>query len=517
MKNLIFILVALITMTAIGCKDDLTIPDPNNPTAEDFWKSSSDAEMGVNAMYSTFHRVGLGRWIYFMTIVRSDEGESKSPNHTIVNMCDQFNIVNYNDTHNQSMWQDLYIGINRANQVLDNVPGIDMDATLKSQLLGEAHFLRGYFYYQLAVLYGNVPIVLHTSKPTDYPATKSQDSVYMQIEADLTEAAKSLPKSYNASLLGRATQGAAYALLGKAYLQQHKYQQAVDAFKWVVDGPGKDIYKLVTNYRDNFVETAENNSESIFEIQNASNPINNHDNDLAAGGDKLNYGSSVAPFFSPRPIGFTDGQALRWVVWEFLKEKTVTGGRDPRLPATFLYDSTDERGPDYTMVFGRTWTSLKYSNDPSAVPNNFDVCFRKLLDDAVQNGENYRSANNHREIRLGGILLLYAEALNGIGKTQQAYPYVDMVRERAGLAPLSIVKPGLNQQDFLTQLKHERVVEMCGEGHRWEDLQRWGDLSTALASRDPAFNHFVKGRDELLPIPQLDVDINPNLSQNPNY
>jgi hypothetical protein len=94
---------------------------------------------------------------------------------------------------------------------------------------------------------------------------------------------------------------------------------------------------------------------------------------------------------------------------------------------------------------------------------------------------------------------------------------VDRVRERAGLAPLSVVKPGLDQQQFLSQLKHERLLEMCGEGHRWEDLERWGDLSTALASRDPAFAYFVKGRDELLPIPQRDLDINPNLVQNPGY
>jgi hypothetical protein len=511
------IIAAFVMVTAMGCKNDLDIPDPNTPTTDNFWKTSTDAQMGVNAIYSTFHRVGLSRWFYFMTIVRSDVAQSKSPNHTIVNVCDQFNIVNYGDTHTQSIWQDLYIGINRANQVLDNVPGIKMDGQVKKQLLGEASFLRGLFYYHLAVLCGNVPIPLHTSKISDYPATKPQDSVFAQVEKDLSAAADALPESYDASMTGRATKGAAYAMLGKAYLQQHKYKEAAQAFAWVVDGPGKNLYSLVKSYRDNFLEATENNSESIFEIQNLSNPINNHDNDLAAGGDRLNTGSSIPPFFSPRPIGFTDGQALRWVVWAFLKEKTITNTRDPRLAATFLYDSTDERGPDYTMVFGRTWTSLKYSDDASAVPNNYDVCFRKLLDDAAQNGENFRSANNHRQVRLGGVLLLYAEALNGMGQTAQAYPYVDRVRERVGLAPLSLVKPGLSQQDFLTQLKHERLLETCGEGHRWEDLERWGELSTAVASRDPAFVHFVKGRDELLPIPQLDIDINPNMQQNPGY
>jgi hypothetical protein len=85
------------------------------------------------------------------------------------------------------------------------------------------------------------------------------------------------------------------------------------------------------------------------------------------------------------------------------------------------------------------------------------------------------------------------------------------------LATLTATKPGLSQQDFLTQLKHERLTELCGEGHRFEDLTRWGDLSTALSSRDPSFANFKAGRDELLPIPQYDLDVNPNLKQNPGY
>jgi hypothetical protein len=131
------------------------------------------------------------------------------------------------------------------------------------------------------------------------------------------------------------------------------------------------------------------------------------------------------------------------------------------------------------------------------------------------NGEVFHSGNNYRYIRYADVLLLYAEALNGLGQTVQAYSFVDKVRQRAGLATLTAAMPGLNQQQFLEQLKHERITELSGEGHRWEDLARWGDLSSAIASRDANFAHFVKGRDEFLPIPQSELDLNPSLKQNP--
>jgi hypothetical protein len=145
------------------------------------------------------------------------------------------------------------------------------------------------------------------------------------------------------------------------------------------------------------------------------------------------------------------------------------------------------------------------------------VCFRKQLDDSAMTAEVFHSGNNNRYIRYADVLLLYAEALNEQGQTTAAYPYVDQVRVRAGLAPLSAVMPGLSQSDFLNQLKHERITELTGEGHRWEDLARWGDLGTGLAYRDPSFAYFKTGRDEFMPIPQYDLDANPNLKQNPGY
>jgi len=518
MKKLLY-LTALAAFVVGGCKKDLTITDPNDLTTPTFWKTAADAQKGINAIYSTFHRPGLCRWLYFVSIIRSDEGYSTSPNSDLQNVYDAFNITNYNDYQVTVVYQDDYFGINRANQVLDNVPNIDMDATLKQQLIGEAHFLRGFFYYNLATIYGNVPIMLHTSQTTDYPPTSSQDSVFVLAEAEFTSAAAVLPDSYDINNIGRATKGAAYAMLGKAYMQQNKYAQAQAALQWLVEGDGKNLYSLMPDYRSNFIETSENNAESVFEWQNAVNPNDTHDDDTQIGtSDNLNYGTSIPPFFAPSPIGFTDGQARRWPVWEFLQEKTTGGARDPRLAATFLYDSTDERGPAYTLAYGIIWNNLGLATDPNVPHGNItEVCFRKELDDATMNGEVFHSGNNYRYVRYADVLLLYAEALNAQGQTALAYPYVDRVRTRAGLAALSTVKPGLDQTAFLTQLKHERLTELCGEGHRFEDLARWGDLSTALASRDAGFANFKAGRDELMPIPQYDLDVNPHLKQNPGY
>jgi tetratricopeptide (TPR) repeat protein len=522
----IYLTITVILSIATSCSNsELDIENPNQATTQQFWNTENDAIQSVSAVYSTLHRGSLARWIHFLTIVRSDEAFSTSPAPWIRNYFDLFNYENYNDGLITGTWGDCYIGINRANQALDNIPNIQMDETLKQRLLAEAKMLRGTFYYTLAQHFGNVPVLLHASKPTDYPSTTPQAEVYAQAAQDFSEAATVLPESYGQDDLGRVTKGAAYAMLGKTYMQLRDFQAAKDAFDWLVVGDGKDLYDLTPDYRDNFLEATENNEESVFEWQLAVNPSDAFDNDAGDGNpnntpDKLNYGSSVPPFFAPRPIGFTDGQAKRWVIHEMLQEDQTNGERDPRIAASFLYDSTDERGPDFTMVYGETWTSRNYSNDetdPIAVATNRTVYLRKFQNDATMNGEVFHSGNNYRYVRYADVLLLYAEALNEIGQTSAAYQYVDRVRERAGLAALSDVKPGLSQDAFREQIKHERITELSGEGHRWEDLSRWGDLGPELADRDPAFNNFVVGKHELLPIPLFDLDINPNLDQNPNY
>ncbi|MGV3589960.1 MAG: RagB/SusD family nutrient uptake outer membrane protein [Adhaeribacter sp.] len=514
MKKIIYFLLAA-SLFISSCKQELDINNPNAPTTTVFWKTATDAQQGVNAVYSTLHRDRMVLWQWFYFTVRSDEAFSVSPDIAIPNNMDKFLITNYNFERSNLIYGDNYVGIFRANQVLENVPNIQMDEALKARYLGEAKFLRAFFYYNLASLYGNVPLILTPSKSTDLPPNATRTQVWEQAAKDLTEAAAVLPVRYSGTDVGRITKGAANALLAKVYMQQRQWDKALAPLQYLVEGEGKSVYNLVPNYRDNFLSTTENNAESVFEWQLATNLSEFTPEDTQT--PNQNYGSPLAQFLAPLNVGFSDAEIHRWVVNEFHKDKTTTGARDPRLMASFLYDSTDVRGPGFTQIYGQTFAQ-RYGLTGG---NRSRVWLRKFSNDAEpgRTGEGFRSANNYRFIRYADVLLLYAETLNELNRTADAYPHVNRVRQRAGLAPLSA---NLSQAQFRTQIMHERVTELAGEGHRWNDLDRWGyfesqDKINELIQRDPAFSTFRLDRHRLLPLPQRDVDINPNLNQNPNY
>lgn len=518
MNNIVkYCLAATLVLSAAACKKslDLEIENPNRVDESNFWKTGADALQGINAVYGNFYRNGSpgSRWTPFYFDIRSDDGYSTSPWNELRSV-GALNITQYSFEVNYDTWGHHWRGVYRANQVLNKVPGIEMDAALKQQYLAEARFLRALYYYNLVTIWGNIPLILQPSQPDDKPAQVPQEQVWAQIETDLTGAANDLPASYSGEEVGRATKGAAYALLGRARLQQKKYAEAATALEWLITGPGQGLYGLQTNYADNFRHTTENNPESVFEIQFKQRPENSGED-----GPTSNVGTSRAPFFGPPGHGFNDANMHRWVVHEFLKENTAAGERDPRLAITALYDSTDERGPDFTQVYGSSFTSKNYDNN---IKNR--VWYRKYLDDyfRINEFEIFNSPVNFRVIRFADVLLMYAEALNGSGRTAEAYAYVDRVRERAGLRRLSVTMPGMNQAQFLKQLEHERITELSGESLRWNDLARWGyfDDATKLAelkARDNEFDNFILGRNKYMPIPQSEIDINPNLVQNPNW
>ena len=510
MKKILIGTFAIITL--FSCNKNFDEANPNQPTIVSFWKTSDDAIKGVNAIYSIFHRgyAGYSRALFFHGMLKSDEGFGAGGDGGL-NTLMSFSMNDNNFGLTADTWSNMYEGIYRANQVIANVPSIAMDETLRNRLVGEATFLRGLFYFNLTLYFGRPPLVLEPSQPSVQPANATPEQAWAQVAADFSAASASLPVSYGSEDLGRATKGAAYAMLGKTYLQQRLYQQAADAFSWLVTGEGAANYSLMENYGDNFIITKENNAESVFEIQFAFRDDENSDND-ADEAARPNPGASIAKFYAPGGPGFQDGGARRWVVDTFNVEKTALGARDPRLAVSFLFDSTDVKGPDFTLIYGLSFTERYGTGGDSK-----RVWYRKLLNDHWRDNESFNSPNNYRMVRYADVLLMYAEALNGLEQTASAYAYVDRVRARAGMLPLTTTRPGMNSAQFLDQLKHERIVELSGEAWRFADLARWGDLSPALANRDPEFTNFRVGKHEWYPIPQTDIDLNPNLTQNPGY
>ncbi len=507
--------ILLIAVFTMGCKKgDLTTVNPNAQTTQTFWQNASDAVKGINAVYGSL--IIDGSYMRFSPIVentRGDDATSYSPWDQIYNM-GKFNMQSTGAGVLFS-WTAYYQGILRANEVLKYVPAINMDAELKKRVLGQAYFLRGLYYFHLADFYKNVPMPLvPAASSADYfQKQQPQDVVWAQVISDFKAAEGMLPTTYSGlspdGQIGRATKGAASAYLGKTYLFTKKYAEAAAEFKSVID---MGTYSLVANYYDNFFANNENNSESIFEVQFSRDAGGT---DLGWGGDPSSgWGrtSARAITFGAASFGFTDVQPTPALYNEYLQEKTTSGGVDPRLDVTMYYNKPGEKL--YNQDF-----AARYAGSSSL---NALFCHKYENGDSGQADEyDWRSGINERLMRYADVLLMYAECLNELGQTNDAYQYIQRVRSRVGLPNLATVKPGMSQAEMRDQIGHERFLEFSLEGHRFDDIRRWGWLQDAaklawLKSRDPEFNTYTAGK-EYLPIPLSEVQTNVGLVQNTGY
>ncbi len=499
-----------------ACEKDLLEQDnPNAQPVEQFWRTANDAESAVIAAYAALQQPGTySRWIYFAYDLQSDEGYSGSPWTDLANFT-RFVINNYNFEPTATIWTDHYRGIYRTNQIIANLrdgnTNLTIDDKVRRQLRAEAHFLRALYYFNLASLYGNVPLAVDPSS-INYrpPQAQTVQETWNQVITDLTAAKADLPISYPDAQRGRVTQDAAKALLGKVYMQLRDFPKAEAQFTELITS---NRYGLMPNYLDNFTMTSENNRESVFEVQ-FSDALEGAGQDQPGASE----GNNRAQFFGPRQIGWSDGQPRRWLFDEFMLETDKNGDPDPRRDVTLLHSGL--------TIYGQTYAQRGY-NDPN------ELFWRKYQNDRTRNFENYHSGINIRVIRYADVLLMYAEALNEQGRTAEAYPYINQVRTRSNMRTLEeAYGTGMAKERMRTQIMHERVVELAGESVRLNDLKRWGFLDNQAGidefntndpdpnkihdPYDPDFNNFVIGKTNFLPLPQTDVDI-AGLKQNPNW
>lgn len=523
MKRLI--LVALGALMLNSCDTDVV--NPNAITAQTFWKTEADAQYGINATYNMFYKPGMfTRWLWFRLDLTSDEGFSTSPWAELKEWT-QFTYNNYNFWEgNRWSYQTTYEAIYRANQVIANVPNIEFaDENEKELILAQAHYLRGMWYYYLAVLWGSenpsLAIMLEPSQPQDQPAGHTGEEVFNQAIADLTIAADKLPEAWDGANVGRATKGAAMAFRAKCYMQMRNFTAAQTDLEWFVDGAGAVNYDLSADYHDNFNIDGENSKESIFEIQYSDvHTAPAGDGDFAVD---PNLGQNRGQFFAPPGVGWTDGELRPWLVDEFKKEKDLEGNYDVRLKWTAYYEGMNVDFPGNEKIY--RW-HLDGADAAQWEQDNWKgrVFFRKYDTSFYRDIEDYHNPVNIRIIRYADILLMYAECLAENGDVAKAVQQVDRVRARVNMPALSVNHADAtgDATSFLKRLQMERSMELASEGHRWADLKRWGMLDTQegideLASRDADFNNFVIGKHLRLPIPSMDVNNNPNIKQNPNY
>jgi starch-binding outer membrane protein, SusD/RagB family len=386
-------------------------------------------------------------------------------------------------------WQVPYIGIYRANLVIDNVPNIDMDTTLRSRFVAEAKFLRAWSYFILVKSFGDVPLVLHRLAAGEYcQARTPKAQVWAQIETDLSEAADVLPlkSEYDASVdAGRATKGAAQALLVKAYVYQGKFADAEPLAKEIIDGAE---YDLEPNFSDNFDPNNENGLESIFELQYLIDPADSWTN--------TNQGQIFSVFQGDRSDPYFPGWGFDCPTQSLVNEFEPGDKRKAATVYTvgdIIYANTPAADTIKTMSSPTGYMSRKYllGYQPDEVPDMANA------------------PNNWRAIRYSDVLLFYAEALNENGKAAEARTELNKVRARAGLTG---VPAGLSKDSLKTLIFHERRVEFACEGQRFWDVVRQGRGAAVFGSMG-----FQANRNEVFAIPQVEIDVCPSIIQNPNY
>jgi starch-binding outer membrane protein, SusD/RagB family len=508
-KNISFILGLIFIVHS--CKHDFVeLTNPNAITTGSFWQNEKDAIAGVNSVYSALYYDGLYMRLYpWIMDIRADDMRNTSPWWTQEVMIYQ---VTPGNPCYIAPWEHNYAGIFWANQVLTYVPAIEMDETLKARILGEAKFLRGLYYYHLLNVYRDVPLIttLPAGLESFFPAKTPRDLVWEHVIKDFSDAMEVLPtkQQYPAADMGRATKGAAAGYLGKTYMIIGDWARAEPILKGIIDQQ-YGTYSLVPDYRDNFTTRNQNNSESLFEVQFSR----------SVGGTELGWAgnpssawsktSGKARTYAPLGFGWGDVTPTDWIFELFQEERTVDDDLDPRMKASMFFDYPG------SMVYGRPWNEVQAS-----LPNHVHV--RKYLnDDDYPNEGEWRSEINERILRYADILLLYAECLNELGRTQDAYPYIQQVRDRANLPNLATTRPNMNQVQMREWITRERALEFCFEAIRYVDILRWGwleddNMIEVLKERDAEFNNFIKGR-HFMAIPPNEVDLNKNLDQDPGW
>ena len=525
-----FIAALSTTLLFVACDSNLDVANPNTQTSADFWKNESQISEGVTAIYNRLIIDGTyQRTLPALKDVRGDDVNSASP-WTIYPLTGNFTVHADYDVL-QWPWRDLYQMIAKANLVLFNAPNVTYSsADYKNRLLGQTYYLRALAYYELMDNYQVVPLVL--TKPVDqtnyYPRTATRAEIFAAIESDLTNAQSMLPKSYDnvtgddKGQKGRATWGAATGLLGKLLMIEQKWPEAAVQLKAVIDSKQ---YSLMANYGDNFTMAKENNSESLFEVQFLTG-VGTTEN--WTGDPSSSWKQASALDFPYGMVAFgawEDFHPTQWLYNEFKLERCNDGKLDPRLYWTIVsyeseydtYPGTDGRSntifgikPYQTNRIDKTNKKIYIAKYTYARLNGFTAEGAGLRDN---------SGINYRIMRYSEIILLYAEALNEMnGPTSDVYSYIQQVRDRAKLPDLATSQPGLTQSAMRDQIAHERALELGIEGVRFYDIIRWGWLSdnsklTTLKTHDPEFNTYSTGH-EYLPVPQIELDNNPNLTPN---
>ena len=498
MKKIVYFplyVVLILTLLLSGCDFLNRSPYDSVDTSQGF-QTLADAEAAINAAYQPLQWAKLYNMrIWTLDIIAGNsevgagggtDGEETVDLANFIADADNFAALD--------LWRGPSPGILRCNFVLQKVPAMDIDETIKNRILGEAHFLRAHYYFLLVRLFGGVPL---QTEPADSNSDlllprASAEKVYELIVEDLDQAITLLPKrsAYTLEHIGRATKEAAMAELARVYLTHYQdyehYQLVVDLCEEI----RKMGYQLEADYADLWNPSKQNGVESIFEVQYYGKT--NYD-----FWSNENQSSWLSTFTGPRNSGMAAG---------------CYGWNQPTAEFVSQYETGDVRKEKTIFYTGcPTFDGMTYSSAYSTTGYNV----RKFLLTKTQSPDYNTSNQNWVVTRYADVLLMKAEALNEMGQTTLAEAPLYEVRCRAGLTNRSTIE-GLSQMQMREKIIHERRMELAFEGHRWFDIIRYKD-NYALNFLHSIGKTAATSKHLLLPIPTQEREANPKLTQNPGW
>ncbi|MDR2057170.1 MAG: RagB/SusD family nutrient uptake outer membrane protein [Dysgonamonadaceae bacterium] len=503
MKTIIKYSILTLTTFLFGqCNDYLNQLPTDQIITEDFFRSGTPAEIesAINSVYQPLqssYMYNLRMWT--LDIVA---GEGRVGNEAGGNGLETVQLSNFTTTSDNNgakeLWRGPWRGINRANWILNNIDISQniVGADKVTQYKGEAHFLRALFYFNLVRLFGDVPLFTRQQMASDnlkVPRT-NKDIVYQQIIKDLEDASGELPEMFESENIGRATSGAALGLLSKVYLTLEQYDKVISTIEQIM---ASNVYSLNTNYAYNFDDKRENGPESLFEVQYEKGSPYDPFDILNQGGWHNEFLAPLAPV----NIGGSWGNFGWFHVYPEFAES---------------FEPNDKRKAVSVFSAGDVYQGWSY--DPAVSTTGYNV--KKFMCANYGTTKAMDSPLNFPVLRYADVLLMYAEALNELGRTTDACAPatgindggpLNRVRFRAGLPNASG-----NQTQIREIIRHERRIELAFEGgHRWFDLIRYdkGEYAKTFFHSIGKTN-FTLPKHLLLPVPIDDIDANPNLLPN---
>lgn len=485
MKTAKNIIIGILALAFTACDDYVNVDPIAEINSESYFNSEADYQQALIGAYDALQSTYLN---VILSEIASDNSLCGGENANDVTSWQEIDDMEHTVVNSElrNVWKWMYGGINRVNYIFEFRDKTEFEG--KDEVLGQAAFLRAYYYFELVKFFGDVPMPI--DKRTQFGEESGfgrtpRSEVYAQIEKDLIFAADNLPIVQ--AELGRVTKGAAKALLGKAYLYQEKFQPAATVLQEIIDPSyGYDLADFGTL----FLPEGENGIESVFEVQYSDQEGAGFDCLQCSEGNVMVGFSGVRGYNGPV---YADGFGFN-VPTQGLVDQFETG--DARFEHTIL-DIEAHATANAGVEYSEGWEHTGYFNN-KYIPRKGE---QSIGDTHITNNRNYRS------IRFADVLLMAAEALNRGGiDDSQAQIYLNRVRERADLGNVNATGAALTEAIY-----HERRVELAGEGHRFFDLVRTGNAADNIPN-------FVAGKHELFPIPQEEIDLlGGSISNNNNY